>query len=62
MDKCHGLCYTVEGQRACIIVQKNPNARRVGHIDIDLIFHVASREAGIRAEKAPGFAVVANTG
>lgn len=62
VNKWHGFCYTVERQCACIIVQENTNARRVGCIDLDLIFHVASWVAGIRAEKAPGPAVVANAG
>lgn len=62
MDKRHGVRDIVEGERAPIIVQENTNAGRVGSFDVRLVFAVVGCVAGVRAEEAPGFAVVADSG
>lgn len=60
MDKRHGLTNGIEGEGPPSVVQENPNTRAVGWVDLLLVFVVAGRVTGIRAEKAPRLAVVAD--
>lgn len=58
MDEGHAFTHSVEGEGPPGVVQKHPDAWRVGRRDLQLIFVVASRVAGVWAEEAPGLAVV----
>lgn len=60
MDERHCLPHSIEGEGSPSVVQENPNTRAVGCTDLLLVFVVAGRVAGIRAEKTPRLAVVAN--
>lgn len=58
MDERHGLSHGIEGESPPGVVQKHPDTGAVGCVDLLLVFVVAGRVAGIRAEDAPGLAVV----
>lgn len=58
VDEGHGLAHGVEGEGPPSVVQEHPYAGRIGRSDIQLIFVVAGRVAGVWAKEAPGLAVV----
>lgn len=60
MDESHGLPHGIVGEGPPSVVQENPNTRAVGCADFLLVFVVAGRVAGVRAEDAPRLAVVAD--
>lgn len=60
VDEGHGLAHGVEGEAPPSVIQEHPDAGRVGRGDLQLVFVVAGRVAGVWAEEAPGLAVVAD--
>lgn len=60
VDEGHGIAHGVEGEGPPGVVQEHPYAWRVGRGDLQLIFVVAGRVAGVWAKEAPGLAVVAD--
>lgn len=60
VDERHSVPYGVKGQSTPSMVKKHANTGRVRRVDFYLVFAVAGRVAGVRAEEAPGLAVVAD--
>lgn len=60
MDERHGLPHCIKGEGPPSVVQEYPHTRAVGCVDLLLVFVVAGRVAGIRAEDAPRLAIVAD--
>lgn len=60
VDEGHGFAHSVEGEGPPGVVQEHPYAWRIGRGDLQLIFVVARRVAGVWAKEAPTLAVVAD--